>query len=140
DLILPMNEEAELTIDETYFPVGLEPGAYKIRYTVIPEEEDAFPDNNSYEIQFSVSENSFSMTEENPTVSSWYRSDVGNVKGVGNVFTIPAEVQENYQIGEITAAYRNPGEGDLSTKYGTILVTSVADDIDEDWGNWSYSI
>lgn len=140
DGILPVQETEEILMNQTYFPTDLATGTYIVRYTIIPEEADEAPLDNIAEIKFAISDNKFSMTPDDATYNSWYTSAAGNTKGIGNIFTIPAEVTEKYEINEIQVGYRNTTDADVSNKYLNILVTTVADDILEDWSNWQYTV
>lgn len=140
DVIVPVGAESEFTIDQTFKPHNLETGNYLIRYTVIPEEEDFTPGDNVATIRFAVSENTYSQTSFDAITDSWYASN-GNLVAVGNVYTMPAELDniDKFKVNNINITYRNLGEESVNGKFLEILITEVTDEIDEDWENWDFA-
>ncbi len=135
DTIIPPMGTVDLSISETYVPSDLEAGTYSVRYTVIPEEADEFPENNTGgQYTFKVTDNLFAMSET--SVNSWYVGTGNSTKAIGNIYSIPAQVTEYYKIGDVQVAYRFSNDSvDVSDKTVTVLITAIADTVLADYSN-----
>lgn len=134
DAVIPVGETSDVEISETYVPENLPIGSYKIRYTVLPDDADNFPENNKAEIYFKVTENSMAMS--NMVQNGWATAGDNGTFGVGNIYALPVELQDDYKVGSVDVSYITTDDNvDVSDKSLTILITAVPDSIKPDYSN-----
>jgi len=112
--LLPAGDTLVAEIDSLWNP-DLDPGLYRIVYLITQaEEEENFDDNFEVAI-FAVSENFLSKDLDNGNNRSRNFQTPGGAHAYANLYTIPAEVQEDFVLEQIEwRSSANPSDGPLA--------------------------